>query len=128
MSGLNERQSNNGIDCDVWAGGDKDARCLAIACQIWEMELKSHSQIHQDRFSSTLDDPREDNGVIILGGVKLGNAMGISLGQSGHEMEVSRHQHCSCVHHASKNGAIGTIKCTPELQTNVGEDGHYRRR
>jgi hypothetical protein len=128
MSGLNEWQSNDGIDCDMQAGGNKDAHCLAIACQIWEMELKSHSQIRRDRFSSTLDNPREDDGVIILGGVKLGDTMGIPLGQSGHEMEVSHHQRCSHVHHASKNGAIGTIKCTPELQMNVGEVGHYWRR
>ena len=92
------------------------------------MELETYGELRGNRFTPTLNNSGQHDGVIVPFNIKLCQAMGVVLSRRCNKMKVPSGQHCGRVHNTMHHRSVRAINVAAQLQTDVREVRYDRRR
>ncbi len=87
------------------------------------MELKSHRKVSRNGVWVVLDDPRKNDGGVVLRQENLFNKLGEPLHDGREEVVISCAESGGSIHHAADTGRAAVVDVCAELQLDVWHNG-----
>ena len=94
---------------------------MSLARQVWHVELEGDGEVGGDRCTTLLDNPAQNDWVVISRAEDSGNGVGVCPGDGCVVMQVAGVKGCGGINNAADGKALGAAQNLSELECDVGE-------
>ncbi len=122
-SGFDQQKTKSHVNPHLEPSCDDKGGCAPIFCKIGYVELKSHGKVSRNGICIVLDNPRKNDGGVVLRQENLFNTLGEPLHDGREEMVPPSAESGSGIHHAADAGTAAVVDVHAKLQLDVRHAG-----
>jgi hypothetical protein len=94
---------------------------MTFTSQVWHVELECDGEVGGDRCTTLLDNPAQNDWVVVSRAEDSGNGVGVCPGNGCLVMQVAGVKGCGGINNAADGKTLGAAQNLSELECYVGE-------